>query len=64
MEGCVARMVAGASDLRTHTSNQGKGTKTPSALNHLRKKDKTSVETRGLLEMEGEKKKKKDGVAI
>lgn len=53
-------MVAGASDLRTHTPNQGEDTKTPSALNHLRKKDKISVETRRLLEMGRRKKKKKD----
>lgn len=59
MEGCVARIVAGASDLRTHTSNQGKDTKTPSALNHLSKKDKISVETRRLLEMGIEKKKRR-----
>lgn len=52
-------MVAGASDLRTHTSNQGKDTKTPSALNHLRKKDKIPVETRRSLEMGRRKKKKR-----
>jgi hypothetical protein len=57
-------MVAGASDLHTHTSNQGKDTKTPSALNNLRKNNKISVEKRRLLDMGRAKKKKKDGVAI
>lgn len=53
-------MVAGASDLRTHTPNQGKDTKTPSALNHLRKKDEISVEKIRLLEMGGAEKKIKN----